>query len=334
MRTSLGRWVCAALAIAPALWLCVAFSRAEEPGGRVGEAIVAKAADPHWAADRCDQCHRQGDGEKQMTFSPFEIESLCTSCHDGVKASRSVHPSLRPAAGTHGRIEKPADWPLVDNKIGCVTCHDIKMHCRQDVRRPAVNAVFLRASEGRNLARFCNKCHVREAQQRFNPHIMLDKATGKPDQKACLYCHSQVTPVASVTESGWIEAPLRKDVSMLCTGCHTRHVDYFEPGHMNAVASEQILNHLRRNANKADESQTASSKQQKQATKADASSGLLMPLGSGDRVVCFTCHNPHQKGLFPADSHVARGAMDVAKPGITYGLRFPQRELCRVCHSH
>ena len=34
---------------------------------------------------------------------------------------------------------------------------------------------------------------------------------------------------------------------------------------------------------------------------------LRLPLGSGNKIVCSTCHNPHQAGVFPAGSDLAIG---------------------------
>jgi hypothetical protein len=60
-----------------------------------------------------------------------------------------------------------------------------------------------------------------------------------------------------------------------------------------------------------------------------------LPLGIGNRVVCSTCHNPHQAGLFPPEADLGMGAM---KPREEQGpesleMRGLGRGICRGCHN-
>ena len=57
------------------------------------------------------------------------------------------------------------------------------------------------------------------------------------------------------------------------------------------------------------------------------------PLARDGRIVCSTCHNPHENGLFPATSVLAAGAMQQETQDHGPALRVSRKDVCRVCHN-
>jgi len=55
-----------------------------------------------------------------------------------------------------------------------------------------------------------------------------------------------------------------------------------------------------------------------------------LPLADG-RIACYTCHNPHQVGLFPSGSELAAWA--ASAPEAALYLRADRPALCLECHE-
>jgi hypothetical protein len=66
---------------------------------------------------------------------------LCESCHDGKKATREKHPV---------NVEQvvKTDLPLKDNKVTCISCHDIK-NIRSLIYRKPILISFTRMIQNR-----------------------------------------------------------------------------------------------------------------------------------------------------------------------------------------
>jgi predicted CXXCH cytochrome family protein len=265
----------------------------------------ASAPNPHWSPAGCRECHGPGTPTR-ADFTPMKIEKLCTGCHEARRAPKPVHPSYRPITGD--QLRRPAGWPLLGNRVGCITCHEVLAGCRPNIRRPAYNSVFLRGYDGRDLGRFCNNCHVRAAEaERFSPHLMLDE-DAKIVPSACTYCHSGVPKLELTGQADPQTVKLRHGEAALCMGCHTRHLDYFEPGHIGRKVPAGMKAYM--------------------AT----TEARRLRLAAGDRVTCTTCHNPHQQGVFPPGSAEARGAIRPGDSRRNLGLRLAHTELCCACH--
>lgn len=212
------------------------------------------APNPHWRADRCALCHTDRSAPPHA-ISARQADGLCLSCHDGEKATAESHPIGRVATG--GRISAPADWPLVDGQLACLTCHDIKRHCKADPVRPAVNPAMVRGFKRGDALASCRYCHQQEIE-RFNPHS--DAAQSGDSPIGCRVCHLSASLAAANPEGGFPR--LRQPAAPLCANCHTPHVDPAPGGHLGLVA---------------------------------AAAPSSLPLEDG-HVTCATCHNPHAIG--------------------------------------
>lgn len=278
-----------------------------------------RVVNPHSSMSGCMECH---DQEHPGPIAIEQAEEICRRCHDGQTAVREVHPVGR--LFLRGEIEKPRDWPAPAGRLGCMTCHDMHQACNQSATKSSEKRAFLRQSPTDTPGGFCGACHVAAAKAkggRYNPHTML-KASGKPIRESCLFCHMPSFKLDSrLIRTG--NAGLRNNGIGICVGCHPRHSDYFEPGHIGLTLTSEIKQKLTRITRQQDLAPTSQ--------PADTVRTAL-PLEVGSRIVCATCHNPHPMGLFPLGSELNEGAMtkDSSNP---LALRGPAKDVCRVCHD-
>ncbi|MGE0480249.1 MAG: cytochrome c3 family protein [Phycisphaerae bacterium] len=283
---------------------------------------------PHWRADGCRTCHG-GDGAAPRPIARERVDALCVSCHDGRRAIDDAHPIGWPAAGprTHA---PPDDWPLVDGRIGCLTCHDIQRHCAAAAVRPAENPALVRGFDARDPFASCTNCHAADAW-RVNPHRMVvapsghDGASGAGDtpRQSCGFCH-QSTPPTPADGVARGDARLRDTTSKLCLGCHTMHADPAPRGHLEAHVTPSILGTLL-----AAEQRIFAARGWPRPADAPASQPVLLPLSDG-RVNCATCHNPHAPELFGSESPL--GSRSTAPADAHKALRVEHLQLCFQCH--
>jgi hypothetical protein len=270
---------------------------------------------PHWKEDGCIVCH--SDGDAMGSEASRKGDALCLSCHDGRKAVAERHPVGRLFGNP--QIVRPDGWPVSEGRLSCTTCHDVKAACLSKPPAARLRRFFLRGEVSAGTSTWCTQCHTALVHEKWNPH-QAGRGAGEFELDACLSCHTESMtggPAAARTGQPRLVAP----EPALCLGCHPTHEDYFEPGHVGVRVTTEILRHL---------------------AAADASAiaaGVFrateqLPLVSGRTVVCSTCHNPHERGVFPDENVLARGAMggdDEARPGTA--LRLQGTALCRTCHG-
>ena len=309
----------------------------------------ARAPNPHWSVPGCRHCHAYVDSEP-LPIERGRIDTLCLRCHDGKQARREFHAIGRLFAGS--QIVQPEGWPAPGGKLGCITCHDIRHACETEGTRPEENPGFLRGDKAGDLLSFCARCHPpTENHSRFNPHVMLDKDRS-PIPRVCSFCHGrhehapqQEIAKAAFSEGCWSchrpeegdfavrsgRPKLGVDEPTLCLTCHTRHLDYFEPGHIGMTVPAEIKAYMAA-VEKTPAGQGVDADQIARALKTKRQPNRL-PLANGERVVCSTCHNPHEEGLFSPDSALGDGAMQHGKPKGRLQFRGLGRNMCRGCHN-
>lgn len=274
--------------------------RSVEPTGS-SSAGAGETINPHWSAGDCRTCHSPSGGGAPRAIPAADVDTVCLSCHDGKKARAEAHPVGRLALTRD--IQPPDDWPLNDGRLGCLTCHDIRRHCSKDAVRPLQNASMLRVFEVDQPLALCTQCHKPAESWRISPHKNL-AADGGVIEQSCLFCHSR-TPAIPGDGKRRGEPMLHSASSKLCLTCHTRHWDVSPIGHVDRPASQEIQDVLA------------------------AGSGQL-PL-SDAKVTCYSCHNPHEAGLFPSGSPL--GAVSQLATDVHAALRVTSVELCLECHA-
>ncbi len=291
----------ACLAVAGAMLLAagvIGWAQTPDPPQAAAPPAPAKADNPHWNPARCATCHT----DRPAAIAPVAADTLCMSCHDGVRARDENHPvGRRPDARL---FTVPPDWPLSDGRTGCLTCHDVKKQCLAPHERPMLNPMFLRGRVVGNVVNaLCTTCHRPELLERFNPHVMLDGDAIV--QAKCDFCHAGPLPRQAKVRTGQT-ALVREEVAF-CRGCHTTHMEYFNPGHVGARLTPEMRRRL--------------------AEKPAA----LGPLRDG-RIICTTCHNPHQQGVFGRTSELAVNALKPVGPDkVVSGIN--ANVLCVSCHD-
>lgn len=142
----------------------------------------------------------------------------------------------------------------------------------------------------------CLECHMKSEYRIFDPHMQLN-ANGDIILEKCLYCHSERPDVekAEFKDVKLIEVPER-----ICLRCHN---SYFKSKHpANA-------DHVRR----------PSHKMLSMIKEFESIMELTLPLDYQGRIMCATCHNPHEKGVIPDEKAGAKGA------GEQYRIRMPEQ---------
>jgi hypothetical protein len=201
-------------------------------------------------------------------------------------------PELHHAVG----ISLPFDWadpkdlPLgKDRGLECRTCHGLKDMEKRRYDRVDTNAPdFLRGGPYPRLEEFCFRCHGREEFARPNVHAMLDDR-GQLKEDHCTYCHEAVQkdrdrPLKPA------EYRLRLPPEKLCYGCHYKTPHFNAMEHQLAKPKESMRRHMR---------------------ESERSHGIVLPLSAEGKLMCPTCHTPHQYGVIdparnPAGTQASR----------------------------
>jgi predicted CXXCH cytochrome family protein len=255
---------------------------------------------PHWTSKNCGECHQ--NNAFQALRSGGDINALCNRCHGpGSEARFEVH-QVNITVPEQMKARIPADWPLSGGRLTCLTCHDIRSQCSENVLGKVFNMKFLRQNQPAGDS-ICYTCHERSRFQKPNPHMLMISQLGVINKEACLQCHQVVPDTESAAEIK--DAPLKQDSDLLCIGCHEQQKSRHPARADHLVQLPAGM---------------------KQAVLSDKRIGPVLPLGDTS-IHCVTCHNPHAKGV------IKKGidAMGAGEPSL---LRLPAgADLCLACHS-
>ncbi|MBK9128042.1 MAG: hypothetical protein IPM13_09600 [Phycisphaerales bacterium] len=289
-------------------------SDVEPAAPRRAHSFTWPADNPHWEASKCSACHTMTTGRPDP-IAPERVDALCVGCHDGRRAPADPHPIGWAAAG--GRTRPPPGWPLVEGRIGCLTCHDMIQHCDAGAVRPEDNSALVRDYDSSNPYEFCRICHVQE-KWRVNPH--RNQVAGFGGAHACAFCH--IASPERTDGGGWTFDPgLRGGSNQLCLGCHTMHADPAPEGHLDREVTPAVL--------------AAMLDAERRVFGTAGPEPRLLVLENG-RITCATCHTPHAEdpepiGLFTSAMTRARSR---APEDEHKGLRVEHLALCRHCHPY
>ncbi len=193
-------------------------------------------------------------------------------------------------------MQVPKKFPLNDRgEIDCKTCHGIK-----DIATTPVDQVdkkadnFHRGGPYKALSDFCHHCHKKKGYERPNIHKLLDDK-GEIDEKDCEYCHKEAPDLKKEIKRDELE--FRLPPQKLCFGCHLK------TPHLNA------LNHQVKPDKKMRQHMRAAEKKLK----------IILPLDEDGKVMCATCHAPHQLGVIDKNKPAGRQVADTdLDKGVSY----------------
>jgi hypothetical protein len=308
-------WVTVALIITLAVGSISADSEAAEK--------KVAAENPHGNAMLCTACHTSVTGGA-LRFEG-NVTQLCGSCHDGRLAGREVHPvNVAPTAAIAGRI--PPEFPLKNGLITCFTCHDMRPDCGG--RPPDAKSTYhlLRGWQTSDPLAFCSHCHASQDYRPFNAHDQLDARHAKTD--TCAWCHVDVPDVNSYREEA---APrtLRDTSSRVCANCHPMMEGHPTHAHVGATPSQEFLWHM--SAYEMQPKLRMPFEQLLKYASASRRTPRAIPLDENGRIACYTCHNPHEKGLLSEANPGSLGAEP--KQAAHHRLRAREGKVCIVCHE-
>ncbi len=264
-------------------------------------AELSKKIDPHWKDVMCMACH---EGEPMKGAAPLkeggDLLRLCYRCHAFKYSRNEIHPvNMKPSP----YVAIPPDMPLDGGRVTCETCHDSSLQEGGEGAGSAgrTNPKFLRGGfTSRN--EFCLRCHSQESIRALNAHLQLFD-DGSANVVICAFCHSSLPGI----EAGWITRTRFSgdEVNDLCLLCHTSL--YLE--------NHPQVPHLVR----------PSGEMMEVLESAEERLGVVLPLYD-DRIVCVTCHNPHQEGVI-RETGASKGAGAVKRLRLGFVTN-----ICQGCH--
>ena len=284
------------------------------------------AANPHGDPTQCNACHLEAAEEQRPLRFDGNISRLCQSCHDGQRATREVHPvDILPTEVTRQKI--PSSFPLDDGRVSCRTCHDVTWGCKNETTNPQTGSHGLRGGQMANPMMFCLQCHAEENYRPFNAHDQRQADKAKVD--TCLWCHTSVPDVSARFDNGALHT-LRRQSFGVCRSCHRVAKDHPAGGiHMEAIPTLEMRWHM--SAYEMQSTMRLSFAQLLKYARATKRIPRSMPLDERGRITCFTCHNPHEKGLLPARNPRSSGAEP--KHAVDHRLRIHEDNMCTACHE-
>jgi len=292
----------------------------------VREKKKSHTSNPHGNPALCIDCHTSSGGGKTALRFDGNASQLCRSCHDGELAESEAHPSdIIPSAEIAKKI--PSDLPLYNGTLTCLSCHDVVQQCTAEKNTAAASNILRGTQSPSGNLPFCFRCHVRENYQPLNVHDQLD--AGKLKTDICLWCHVHTPKVSPAIQESGLYA-LRGTSHGLCNNCH--RIDLWHPAngaHISSVPLPDMLAYMY-----AYEIQSQMSMPLRQLTgyvRAMKKSPRSIPLDQNGGVTCYSCHNPHEKDLFPKSNLRAIGAEP--KHAVNYRLRTRENNICKACHD-
>jgi hypothetical protein len=155
---------------------------------------------PHRRRTLCFACHADAAGTKLRAANVVE---LCLRCHADPRIPGMSHPMEAVPAG----YAIPKGWPLSNNLITCLTCHQ-PGHPDEDRTQPHL----LRGGKPGDRNAVCFICHRREQWAGKNPHTEVAR-----QQKGCEFCHARKPDPAKDTAA---TVTFVADPNILCLACH------------------------------------------------------------------------------------------------------------------
>jgi len=227
-------------------------------------ALLSGRIRPHYQVSLCRSCHtemprlpRGFPGAQRLAEIPLREENptrLCNRCHESGLSKANAHP-IR-AVSEKIRERMPADWPLFEGSLTCITCHTAGDSPFFDPANPN----FLRGGPYENRNDICWRCHLREELALLNPHqdVQVDRG--------CELCHDTKPDRNKPIDVRKLK--FKGDIVVLCLRCHEYQehpANFNHNGRPDAARMKRVRIQVPED----------------------------FPLDTEGRLTCATCHNPH-----------------------------------------
>ncbi|MBI5206798.1 MAG: hypothetical protein HY934_03310 [Candidatus Firestonebacteria bacterium] len=243
----------------------------------VAIAEKSKFLNPHWKGIFCLSCHvtKPEEGQKGTIKFNGNVNYMCMSCHILIPtAVADIHPvNITPKISEFIKI--PQNFPLTDNKITCITCHDPRLQEKADKALRNENRQFLRGlayTMGETRSDVCFQCHIQQQFSMLNAHDQIDDQ-GEFVEDSCKYCHT--SPPDRDTEGLEKIDPTITNLSGLCFRCHSDGPHPGKKNHIVKITGERLERKI----------------------DYEKKNDVTYPLDSKGGIFCATCHNPHETGI-------------------------------------
>ncbi len=281
-----------------------------------GEISEDEIPNPHWQKNGCIACHTSADAPKPVQLREKDPNRLCTNCHEQELVEAFIHPvGMVPDDNFMQRMPDNFRNSLQDNKVSCITCHDLPIQCdEKSFAKKKTNPLFFRGGPYLTRTKLCYNCHDPKMYERYNPHDQITDE-GELRTKQCFYCHNIYPDRHKVRSIDDVSFNLAEDLKKLCTGCHPwrPHPGGIWAGNKEGEGPDHLL--------------IPPEKIKQRMERVAQKQGIILPLEpETGRIFCATCHNPHERGI------QYRPEADKGADGYKR-LRRGAIEICRNCHD-
>ncbi|WP_170942377.1 cytochrome c3 family protein [Noviherbaspirillum denitrificans] len=295
------------------------FNRAEDMQDMLsaGKISPQQIPNPHWRADSCKACHRAAPTANDVALRSKDINQLCQSCHDAISATKYIHAvGMEPSNEKRNRMPEQFRQAVKrgGGVITCISCHDLHMQCKQErFEERRENRFFFRGGPYRKRTDLCFNCHNPKNYERLNPHDQITDE-GELNQVVCLVCHTVAPNRRSAKSINDVMFTIKNDLTQVCVGCHKWRPHPSQPAEVSAPGKNHLV-----------KPSPAVLRQMKATEKAQ---NLILPLEpDSGRIICATCHNPHERGV-QRDPRA-----DVGADGFNRLRLQPGEIMCMSCHN-
>lgn len=231
---------------------------------------------------------------------------------------------LKPSAATARRMAP--DFPLERGTLTCLSCHEVAPDCRGERTEKPSGHNLLRGPPAYDPLTFCSCCHAPEDYRPCNAHDQME--AGKPKSDTCAWCHTG----APQTDARWEEGgsyDLRAASDRLCRNCHRVAEGHPVVAHLRAVPPPEMMWYM--SAREMQSKMRLPFEQLLEYVRATKRMPRSIPLDENGRITCYSCHNPHERGLLP-EVHPRSVGAD-AKKAAHHRVRVREGKLCVACHQ-
>jgi hypothetical protein len=257
----------------------------------------------HYSNQYCKECHQKipkKDATDTLLKYDGNFTQLC-KCH-GYTAGTYIHPvDVVPSPEKKAMI--PDSFPLHNGKITCNTCHDMYAQCQETEKSASYRkrTMFLRGAPFKKRTELCFKCHDEKKYKLLDPHNQL-RENGDIIVEKCLYCHVEKP---DEKKAAFKDVKLVGDLKVLCARCHGDLVKHPGNAFHFGKPRDKTLTRMK---------------------LLEVLYDTILPLDYEGKMTCATCHNPHERGVIPADRAGATGASE------HFRHRLPP-DMCKKCHG-